>query len=122
MEEKTENNIKEWWDLKNNLNKIIYAHSFSGYKHSLEEILGKPDLKRLIKDTKCVDDISVMERFNEILGTDMDKAFFGHKAFDINYEKKEIDTLILTDGYLRKIAPAVDKDSSSKIKVLKICN
>ena len=119
MEEKIENNVKEWSDLKNNLNKIIYAHSSSGYKHSLEEILAKPDIKRLIKDTKCVDDISVMERFNEILGTDMDKAFFGHKAFDIAYEKKAIDTLIITDGYLRKISPAVRKDLSAKIKVLK---
>ena len=92
MEQKIDNNAKDWADLKSNLNKIIYTHSSSGFKHSLEEILIKPEIKRLIKDTKCIDDVSVMERFNEILGTDMDKVFFGHKAFDIAFEKKAIDT------------------------------
>lgn len=49
----------------------------------------------------------------------MDKAFFGYKAFNIAYEKKAIDTLIITDGYLRKISATVRKDLSAKIKVLK---
>lgn len=89
MEQKIDNNAKDWADLKSNLNKIIYTHSSSGFKHSLEEILIKPEIKRLIKDTKCIDDVSVMERFNEILGTDMDKVFFGHKAFDIAFERKQ---------------------------------
>ena len=119
MEETIENNVKEWSELKNHLNKIIYTHSSSGFKHSLEEILSKPEIKRLIKDTKCIDDVTVMERFNEILGTDMDRIFFGHKAFDIAFEKKAIETLIITDGYLRKISPVIRKDLSSKIKDLK---
>ena len=118
MEDKIENN-KEYSDLKNNLNKIIYTHSSSGFKHSLEEILAKKEIKSLIKDVKCVDDVSVMERFNEILGKEMDKIFFGHKAFLIAYEKKAIDTLIFTDGYLRKLSGKERKDLSQKIKDLK---
>ena len=120
MEEQIESNPKEWSELKNNLNKIIYTHSSSGYKHSLEEILSKPEIKKLIKDTKCVDDVTIMERFNEILGTDMDKIFFGYKAFEIAYEKKAINTLIITDGYLRKLPPLTRKDLSAKIKDLKL--
>ena len=119
MEEAIENNQKEWADLKENLNKIIYSHSSSGFKQSLEEILAKPELKRLIKDTKCVNDCTVMERFNEILGTDMDKCFFGMKSFNIAYEKKAIDTLIITDGYLRKLPAETRKDLSNKMKQLK---
>ncbi len=119
MEETIENNRKEWADLKDNLNKIIYSHSSSGFKHSLEEILSKPELKRLIKDTKCINDCTVMERFNEILGTDMDKIFFGMKAFNIAYEKKAIDTLIITDGYLRTLPASTRKDLSTKMKELK---
>ena len=118
MEEKIENN-KDYSELKNNLNKIIYTHSSSGFKHSLEEILAKKEIKSLIKDVKCVDDVSVMERFNEILGTEMDKIFFGHKQFLIAYEKKAIDTLIFTDGYLRKLSGQERKDLSQKIKDLK---
>ena len=60
-----------------------------------------------------------MERFNEILGTEMDKIFFGHKQFLIAYEKKAIDTLIFTDGYLRKLSGQERKDLSQKIKDLK---
>ena len=119
MEEKIESNAKEWMNLKSNLNKIIYTHSSSGFKHSLEEILSKPDIKRLIKDTKCIDDCTVMDRFNEILGTDMDKIFFGLKSFNIAFEKQAIDTLIITDGYLRKMPALSRKELCAKIKKLK---
>ena len=118
MEEKIENN-KDYSSLKNNLKKIIYTHSSSGFKHSLEEILAKKEIKNLIKDVKCVDDVSVMERFDEILGTEMDKIFFGQKQFLIAYEKKAIDTLIFTDGFLRKLSGKERKDFSQKIKDLK---
>ena len=118
MEEKIENN-KDFSNLKNNLKKIIYTHSSSGFKHSLEEILAKKEIKNLIKDVKVVDDVSVMERFNETLGIAMDKIFFGHKQFLIAFEKKAIDTLIFTDGYLRKLSGKERKDLSQKIKDLK---
>ena len=84
-----------------------------------EEILAKKEIKNLIKDVKCVDDVSVMERFNEILGTEMDKIFFGYKQFLIAYEKKAIDTLIFTDGYVRKITGNERKELNKKIQELK---
>ena len=46
-----------------------------------------------------------MEKFNEVLDTYMDKAFFGLKSFEIAFQKNAIDTLILTDNFLRKISP-----------------
>ena len=122
MQEQIESKAKEWSELKNNLNKIIYTHSSSGFKHSLVEILAKPEINRLIKDTKCVDDVIVMEKFNEMLGTKADKLFFGYKAFEIAYEKNAIKTLIITDGYLRTIPPLTRKDLSAKIKDLKLDN
>ena len=118
MEGEIENN-KEYTSLKNNLKKIIYTHSSSAFKHSLEEILSKPEVKKNIKDVKCVDDVAVMNRFNEILGKEMDKAFFGHKQFLYAYEKKAIDTLIITDRYLRNLSGKERKDLSQKLKELK---
>ena len=44
MEGEIEND-KEFTSLKNNLKKIIYTHSSSAFKHSLEEILSKPEIK-----------------------------------------------------------------------------
>ena len=116
--DKIENN-KEYTSLKNNIKKLIYTHSSSAFKHSLEEILAKKEIRNLIKDVKCVDDVSVMERFNEVLGVEMDKIFFGKKQFEIAFEKKAIDTLIITDGYLRKLSGKERKDLSQKIKELK---
>ena len=120
MQEQIDNKAKEWSELKNNLNKIIYTHSSSGFKHSLVEILAKPEINKLIKDTKCVDDVIVMEKFNEMLGTKEDRLFFGYKAFEIAYDKNAIKTLIVTDGYLRTIPPLTRKDLSAKIKDLKL--
>ena len=115
-----ETNPKEWDELKNNTNKIIYTESSSGFKHSLFEILSKPNIKALIKDTKCVDDVSVLEKFNEIKGLQPDKLFFGLKSFDIAYNNYAIDTLIITDGYIRTLSASVRKDLSEKIKDLKL--
>ena len=112
-------NEKNFSSLKKNLNKFIYVHASSGYKQSLEEILIKPDIKRLIKDTKSIDDSTVIERFNETLSLDMDKVFFGVKSFDIAYEKKAIKTLIITDGFLRNISITLRKRLAPMFKRLK---
>ena len=120
MEKSIESSPKDWSELKNNLNKIIYTESSSGFKHSLQEILSKPNIKALIKDTKCIDDVSVMERFNEIKGLQPDKLFFGYKSFDIAYKNFAIDTLIVTDGYIRQLSAEQRKDLSEKMKDLKL--
>lgn len=120
IEKTIESNTKEWAELKNNLNKIIYTESSSGFKHSLQEILSKPNIKALIKDTKCIDDVSVMEKFNEVKGIQPDKLFFGYKSFDIAYNNYAIDTLIVTDGYIRKLSGLERKDLSNKIRDLKL--
>ena len=120
LEKTIESNPKEWVDLKKNLNSIIYTESSSGFKHSLQEILSKPNIKALIKDTKCIDDVSVMEKFNEIKGLQPDKLFFGYKSFDIAFKNYAIDTLIVTDGYIRKLPALERKDLSDKMKELKL--
>ena len=119
MTDEINNNLKVYQTIKNNLSKIIYCHSSSGYKQSLEEILSKPEIKKLIKDTKCIEENTVMEKFNEILGTDMDKAFFGLKSFEIAYSNNAINTVILTDNFLRKISPTTRKKLSLNLKNLK---
>ncbi len=119
MIDEINNNLKVYQTIKNNLSKIIYCHSSSGYKQSLDEILSKPEIKKLIKDTKCIEENTIMEKFNEILGTDMDKAFFGLKSFEIAYSNNAINTVILTDNFLRKISPTTRKKLSMNLKNLK---
>ena len=119
MIDEINNNLKVYQTIKNNLSKIIYCHSSSGYKQSLEEILSKPEIKKLIKDTKCIEENTIMEKFNEILGTEMDKAFFGLISFEIAYSNNAINTVILTDNFLRKISPTTRKKLSLNLKNLK---
>ena len=119
MSNQIETSTKVYDNIKANLKKFIYVHSSSGYKQSLEEILTKPDVKVLIKNTKYNDDNVVMERFNEVLGKEMDKAFFGLAAFEIANKKNAIDTLIITDNFLRTISPSTRKHVSTLMKGLK---
>ena len=101
------------------MSKFIYVHSSSGYKQSLEEILAKQEIKKLVKDTQCIDESAVIERFNETLAKDMDKVFFGLKSFNIAYEKNAIAVLIFTDGFLRKLSPIARKNISPLFNKLK---
>ena len=119
MTNQIETTTKVYDNIKANLKKFIYVHSSSGYKQSLEEVLTKPDVKVLIKNTKYNDDNIVMERFNEVLGKEMDKAFFGLAAFEIASKKDAIDTLIITDNFLRTISPTTRKHVSNVMKGLK---
>lgn len=119
MTDQVNNNVKGYENIKQNLKKFVYVHASSGYKQSLEEVLKKPNIKSLIKSTKCSEESTVMERFNEVLGKEMDKAFFGLPAFEIACQKNAIDTLIFTDNFLRKISPTTRKHVSMKIKQLK---
>ena len=119
MTDQVENNMKVYETIKANLKKFIYVHSSSGYKQSLEEVLSKPEIKKMIKSTKCTEDTAVMERFNEVLGVEMDKAFFGIPAFEIACSKNAVDTLIITDNFLRKISPTTRKHITMLIKGVK---
>ena len=86
------------------MNKFIYTHCSNGYKQALQEILAKPEILSQIKNTKAADDINTMEKFNEILWKDMDRIIFGIKAVEKATEQNAIETLIVSDDYLRKIS------------------
>lgn len=112
LADSTSNN-KHYETILKNLNKFIYVHSSSGYKQSLQEVLSKPEILSQIKNTKAADDINIMEKFNDILYKDMDRIVFGIKAVEKANEKDAIEILIVSDDYLRKIAPSKRKELST---------
>ncbi|MCQ2817214.1 MAG: mRNA surveillance protein pelota [archaeon] len=119
MTDEVNGNNKDYLPIKKNLSKFIYVHSSSGYKQSLEEILTKQEIKKLIKDTQCIDESNVIEKFNETLAKEMDKVFFGLKSFNIACEKNAISTVIFSDGFLRKLSPTIRKAFSPMLTKLK---
>jgi protein pelota len=118
LSDNTSNN-KHYEIIQKNLNKFIYTHSSNGYKQALQEILAKPEVMMQIKNTKASEDINVMERFNEILAKDMDRIIFGLKHVEDAFKKGAIDTLIVSDDYLRKISPKLRQEVSKIMKGVK---
>jgi protein pelota len=118
LSDSTSNN-KHYEIILKNMSKFIYVHSSSGYKQALQEVLSKPEILSQIKNTKAAEDINVMEKFNEILYKDMDRIVFGIKAVEKANEKEAIETLIVSDDYLRKIAPSKRKELTNIINKIK---
>lgn len=112
-------NNKNYDVIYKNLNKFIYVHASNGYKQALQEVLSKPEVLCQIKNTKACDDVNVMERYNDILGKDMERICFGFKHIQIAFEKDAIDTLLVSDDYLRKIPTYLRKELSSMMKKIK---
>lgn len=112
-------NNKNYEVIRQNLKKFMYVHSSSGYKQALSEVMSKPDIMLKIKDMKASDDIIVMEKLNEILAKDMERVIFGMKAINIAFEKDALDTLIISDDFLRKISGQMRKEVTSKMRKLK---
>ena len=118
LENQSSNN-KNYDVIRQNLKKFMYIQSSSGYKQALQEILSKPDIMSKIKDLKASEDIIVMEKLNEMLAKDMERVIFGMKAINIAFEKDAIDTLIISDDFLRKISGQMRKDVTLKMRKLK---
>ena len=114
---KTVNN-KNYEVIQQNLKKFIYVHSSSGYKQALQEIMSKPEIMAKIKNLKASDDIIVMEKLNETLAKEMDKVIFGMKAINVAFQKDAIDTLIVSDDFLRKISGQMRKEITSMMRKL----
>jgi protein pelota len=112
-------NNKHYEIIQKNISKFIYTHASNGYKQALQEVLAKPEVLGQIKNTKAADDIKTMEKFNETLWKDMDRVIFGIKAVEIATEKEAIDTLIVSDDYLRKISPNKRKELTHLMNKIK---
>lgn len=112
-------NNKHYEIIRKNLNKFVYVHSSTGYKQAIQEILSKPEILTQIKNTKASDDILVMENLNNVLAKDMERVVFGMKSILIAYEKDAIETLIVSDDFLRKIPPTVRKELTTMMRGLK---
>jgi protein pelota len=107
-------NLVEYDIIRKNIKKFFYAHSSSSYKHSLNELLSKPDVLKQVGETKAAEDITYMSKFDKILSTDYEKVVFGMKQIQIAIDSKAIDFLLVTDDYLRKIGPVKRKELQSK--------
>jgi len=85
--------------------KIIIAHSASGYLHSLDEVLASPVVRRQLSDTKFARETQLMDQFTEMLRLDDGRAWYGPKEVEAAVEKGGVGRgggiLLLSDSLFR---------------------
>ncbi|CAI5529201.1 unnamed protein product [Closterium sp. Naga37s-1] len=98
MLEATRQNIRA---IIENKAKIVLAHSTSGYKHAVKEVLALPAIMTQIKDTKAAKEVKALEDFYAMLSNDSSRAFYGPGHVEAANERLAIHTLLISDDLFR---------------------
>ncbi|KAJ3681205.1 hypothetical protein LUZ60_015694 [Juncus effusus] len=84
-----------------NKSRIILAHSTSGYKHSLKDVLEAPNVMNLIKDTKAAEEVRALKEFFTLLTNDSSRVCYGDRDVTFAHDRLAIQTLLITDAQFR---------------------
>ncbi|KMZ60366.1 putative Pelota [Zostera marina] len=102
-----------------NKSRLVVAHSTSGYKHSLKEVMEAPLIMSMIKDTKAAQEVRALNDFFTMLSKDPDRACYGPKHVDVAHERMAVKTLLITDSLLRDTNIATRKKYVGLIESVK---
>lgn len=91
----------DWKMLIENKSKFILAHSSSGFKHSLKEVLQDPSLAPKLSDTKASAEVKALDDFYQMLMNDSDRAFYGVKHVEKAVDLQAIEVLLISDELFR---------------------
>ncbi|KAI8007124.1 Protein PELOTA 1 [Camellia lanceoleosa] len=102
-----------------NKSRIILAHTTSGYKHSLREVLDAPNVMNIIKDTKAAQEVRALKEFFNMLSNDPDRACYGPKHVEVAHERMAVQTLLVTDELFRSCDIATRQKYVNLVKSVK---
>ncbi|XP_057960906.1 protein PELOTA 1-like [Malania oleifera] len=102
-----------------NKSKIILAHTTSGYKHSLKEVLDAPFVMKMIKDTKAAKEVRALKDFFNMLSNDPARACYGPKHVEVAHERLAVQTLLITDDLFRSSDIATRREYINLVKSVK---
>lgn len=91
----------EYKVLFENRPKFVLAHSSSGFKHSLKDILQDASVAARLQDTKFLGEVKTLEQFYNVLMQDPDRAVYGPKHVLNANEQQAVETLLITDELFR---------------------
>ena len=92
-----------------NRTKFILAHSSSGHKHALNEVLENKEVAAKLVDTRSAQEAKALQDFYEHLMKDTYRACYGLKHVKYANEAFAIDTLLITDELFRASSLATRK-------------
>ncbi|AET37524.1 uncharacterized protein Ecym_1285 [Eremothecium cymbalariae DBVPG len=87
--------------LLTNKSKFVVAHCSTGYLQGITEVLRDPAYSNILKNTKNTKEIYTMDKFLKHLNDDDYKAWYGEQEIMKACELAAIDTLLITDTWLR---------------------
>jgi len=96
-------------EILENKDKFVLAHSSSGQKHALDEVLSNPGLQSRLEDTKAVQETRAMDSFFETLNTEPDRAVYGPGHVFYADSMGAVATLLITDALFRNLDVAQRK-------------
>lgn len=87
--------------LKHCIEKCIVAHSSSGFKHSLQEVLQNRQVQDRIKDLAVFEEAVSLDKFFEALAVNPNVVCYGKKSCDYAMENNAVQTLLVSDKLFR---------------------
>jgi len=92
---------KNYAGLAKNFDKLILAHTSSGFKHSLQEILNNKSIQDKIKDMAVCGEQQHMNRFYEVMQEDETRVCYGPRSVDFAVENNAVEVLLVSDKLFR---------------------
>mmetsp|Transcript_1181 Transcript_1181/g.3593 ORF Transcript_1181/g.3593 Transcript_1181/m.3593 type:complete len:490 (+) Transcript_1181:4504-5973(+) len=80
---------------------FVLCHASSGHKHSVSEILQKPEMQARLGDTKAAGEVKILHQFFQTLKDDDTRAYYGPQAAVDANELQAIDHLLITEELFR---------------------
>lgn len=110
------NDIRTLLDCKE---KFLLAHSSTGFKHSIREILSDPLIQPKLEDTKAVQEVKIWNKFQDLLSSDPNKAVYGLRDVETANHYEAISCMMLSDMLFRSNNLALRKKYSQLLHRVK---
>lgn len=102
-------NKHEMKALLDNRDKFLLAHSSTGFKHSIREILSDPLIQPKLEDTKAVQEVKLWNKFQDLLSAEPNKAIYGLRDVETANHYEAIGWLMVSDMLFRSTNLALRK-------------
>jgi len=87
--------------LLKNKAKFVKAHTSSGHKRAIEEMLSDPAVSGLVGEVKAADEARALQTFYDMLAADPDRACYGVSQVTAADEQLAVAELLITDTLCR---------------------
>lgn len=92
--------------------KFLLAHSSTGFKHSIREVLSDPLIQPKLEDTKAVQEVKIWNKFQDLLSNEPNRAIYGLRDVETANHYEAISCLMLSDMLFRSNNLALRKKYS----------